>query len=409
MMRSFDLFIALRYCFGHQRDRLSRFVAMLSGVGLVLGVAMMVTVLSVMNGFDRELREKILVVVPHIKLFTGRALEDWQAVAAQVDDHPDVVSVHPYTELEVLAKVRDQVEPMLLYAIDPDVEAKQGDFGKLLGKSALQAISTEDPGILLGYGLANRLSVVKGGDITVLMFRDGGTALEAARFRVAGVLQTGTEADQRVAILSLNSLKAIAGQSSDPRGVRVQTTELFKSHSLAYDLLDRLGFEYRASTWSMTHGNLYEAIRMSRNLVGLIVFLILAIAAFNLIATLMIASADKQSELSILKTIGAAPQNLARVFALQGLIIGVVGSGVGAILGMFLSTQMSNLTKFLEFFTGRPLLESNVYPLDYLPSDLSMTQVLFVVLVAIFLSVVAAVYPAWKVSKIDPAQVLRYE
>lgn len=403
------LFVALRYSLGHNRDRLSRFIALLSGMGLVLGVAMMITVLSVMNGFDRELRERILVVVPHIKLYTGGPIGNWQSVAANIGGHSDVLSVHPYTELEVLARYRGNVEPMLIYAVDPLVENQDSSFGELLGSKALQSIEGDQPGVLLGAGLAKRLGAEQGSDLTILLFGDGADALKAASYEVLSILHTGTEADQRLGVVSLQSLLAIPGQSSAPMGVRVQTTELFGSRSLAYQLLDLAGPEYRASTWAMTHGNLYEAIQMSRNLVSLIVLLILAIAAFNLIATLMIASADKQNELAVLKTMGASPATLARIFALQGLIVGLIGAGIGAVVGVILSTQISAFTRAIELFTGQPILQSDVYPLDYLPSDLSLIQVAAVVGVAIVMSVFAALYPAWKVSKVDPAQVLRYE
>ena len=409
MTPRFELFVALRYSLGHKRDRLSRFIASLSSVGLVLGVAMMITVLSVMNGFDREMREKILVVVPHIKLFKSDHIEDWQSVASRISDHPQVLAVHPYSELEVLLRVRNDVEPLLIYAVDPNAETETGSFGELLGAEALSSIAGDDAGILLGQGLASRFSLTVGQNLNVFLFDDNGTAIKPARFRVSGILHTGTEADQRLGIIGLQSLSEFSGQSDLPTGLRVQTSELFGTRSLAYDLLDRVGINYRATTWAMTHGNLYELIQMSRNLVGLIVLLILTIAAFNLIATLMISSADKQSDLAVLKTIGAKPASLSRIFAIQGLIIGVIGSGIGAALGVFLSTQVANFTGLIELLTGEDLLQSSVYPLDYLPSYLSLTQVIIVMLVAIILSVLASVYPAWKVSKVDPAQVLRYE
>ena len=409
MIPSFELFVALRYSFGQRRDRLSRFIATLSGAGLVLGVAMMITVLSVMNGFDREMREKILVVVPHIKLFTGAEIQDWPSIASRLADHPEVLSVHPYSELDVLLRVRSDVEPMLIYAVDPAAEADNGSFGELLGEQALESISGDAAGILLGRGLVSQFDLSIGQSINVFLFDDSASAIKTARFRLAGILHTGTEADQRLGILSLDSLSAFSGQSTLPSGLRVQTSELFATRTVSNELLERVGFSFRATTWATTHGNLYELIQMSRNLVGLIVLLVLTIVAFNLIATLMIASADKQSELAVLKAIGAAPNRLSRIFALQGLVIGVIGSGIGALIGMLLSTQVAGFTGLIEFFTGEDLLQSSVYPLDYLPSYLSISQVVIVVLVAITLSVLASVYPAWKVSKVDPAKVLSYE
>ena len=407
-------FMAWRYSIGHRRDRLSRFISWLSGAGLVLGVAMMITVLSVMNGFDRELREKILVVIPHIKLATDEPIDDWQVVSDRVARHPKVLSVHPYTELQGLIRFRGEVEPSLIYAVNPSLEA-QGGFGELLGSDTLSLLEDRAPleervpGILLGSGLAKNLGIVEGDSVTLLQFGGTGTALQAAAFPVKRILRTGTEMDQRLALLNLSSLPALQGLSNQPTGLRVQTSELFSTRPLAYELLDQLDAGYGATSWASSHGNLYQAIQMSRNLVTLIVLLILAIAAFNLVATLMIASADKQNELAILKTLGTPPKQLSHIFALQGLIIGSFGALLGALVGIILSSQMTNLTSLIESITGEPLLQTSVYPLDYLPSDIQLGQIVIVVLAAIIMSVLASLFPAWKVSRVNPAEVLRYE
>ena len=408
-MSGFEFFVSLRYCFGHQRDRLSRLITLLSGCGLVLGVGMMITVLAVMSGFDRELKDKILVVVPHIKLYQDEGISDWRKLSDQLSTHPKVDSVHPYSELEVLLRSRNDVEPMLLYAIDPEAESASGSFGEIIGAKGLADIATEDNSLLLGSGIAAKMGLSTGDQISVLLFGDQDRALTTARFKVVELFHSGTEADQRLGIIDLRSLSSIAGQSSIPTGVRVQTSDIFDSRSIAYDLLNRIAPSFRASTWAMTHGSLYELIQTSRNLVSLIVFLILAIAAFNLVATLMISSADKQSELAILNTLGATPTSLSMIFALQGLFVGVIGSSVGAAFGILLTTQLGNITKLIESITGQSLLQTSAYPLDYLPSQISVLDIMIVVLAAIFLSVLAAVYPAWRVSKVDPAQILRYE
>ena len=409
MISEHEIFIALRYCLGHRRDRLSRLITLLSGCGLVLGVGMMVTVLSVMNGFDRELRDKILVVVPHIKLYTDDLIQDWRAVSGQLVTHPQVETVHPYSELEILIRSRSEIEPSLLYAIDPQAEAASGRFGELVGSTGFDALASKDNALLLGAGIAQKMGITSGDQISVLLFGDGNRALKTARFEVVGIFHSGTEADQKLSLIDLGSLASIAGQSSVPTGLRVQTADIFDSRSIAYDLLNQVPPSFRASTWAMTHGNLYELIQTSRNLVSLIVFLILAIAAFNLVATLMISSADKQSELAILNTLGAKPRSLSKIFALQGVFIGLIGSTVGAALGILLTTQLSNITQFIESLTGQALLQTSAYPLDYLPSELQIMDIAMVVIAAIFLSVLAAVYPAWRVSKVDPAQILRYE
>jgi len=402
--------LALRYTLGHHRSRLGNFITLVSALGLVLGVAMLITVLSVMNGFDKEMRERILVVIPHIRLSQTdiNVRKNWQADALTVSSHPDVQSVSPYTELDVLLRHRGVVEPGLLYALNPEIELQQDHFAQALGVELLSKLATE-PGIVIGAGLANRLGVRKDDKVVSMVYEGSSKRLQSSGFKVIDIFHSGTELDQGLAILSFASLATIPGQSAIPEGLRIQTNSIFQARSLGRELQNALPLGYRVSTWVQTHGNLYEAIQMSRYLVSLIVILILAIAAFNLVATLMISSADKQSEIAILKTLGAEPMSLARIFALQGLFIGLLGSLTGWVIGILLSLNLTSLAFYAENILGFKLLNSEVYPLDYLPSYLHWGQAGFVVFVAIFLSVLAAIYPAWQISKVRAAQVLRYE
>lgn len=402
--------LALRYTLGHHRSRLGNFITLVSAFGLVLGVAMLITVLSVMNGFDKEMRERILVVIPHIRLSQTdvEARVNWREDAQTVSGHPQVQSVSPYTELDVLFRHRGVVEPGLLYALDPAIEMEQNHFAQALGNRLLAQLATR-PGIVLGSGLASRLGVSEGDRVTSMVYESTTKRLQSAAFEVIGLFHTGTELDQGLAVISFKSLTSIPGQSSTPQGLRVQTESIFQARFLGRELQNALPLGYRVSTWVQTHGNLYEAIQMSRYLVSLIVLLVLAIAAFNLVATLIISSADKQSDIAILKTLGAGPNSLARVFALQGLFIGVLGSLTGAVLGVLISLNLTSMALYAETILGFKLLNSEVYPLDYLPSCLHSGQVAFVTCVAVLLSVLAALYPAWKVSRVRAAQVLRYE
>lgn len=406
----FEIRVGLRYSLGHRRSRLGNFITLISALGLVLGVTMLITVLSVMNGFDREMRDRILVVIPHIRLLQTNPLarENWQQDSKTVASHPMVNRVSPYTELDVLMRYRAQVEPGLLYALQPEIELEDKHFSKLIDASLLQKLNDQQ-GIAIGSGIAERLQVKQGDRLSIMLYENHSRKLRSMSYEVLGIFHSGTELDQVLSVLSFESLSRLPGQSSVPEGLRVQTDSIFAARYLGHELQKSLPLGYRVSTWEQTHGNLYEAIQMSRYLVSMIVVLILAIAAFNLIATLMIASADKQSEIAILKTLGAEPASVARIFAFQGLFIGLLGSVVGGLLGVLLSLNITRILLALENSFGFKLLNSDVYPLDYLPSSLHWGQVGFVVLVAVSLSVMAAIYPAWKVSKIQAAQVLRYE
>lgn len=412
MNLGFETRLALRYTLGHKRSRLGNFITLVSALGLILGVAMLITVLSVMNGFDKEMRERILVLIPHVRLIQTdeSARNNWQNDTATVSSHPEVISVSPYTELDVLFRHRGVVEPGLLYAIDTSSDNPQLDQGlmDLLGPELLQRMQNES-GLVLGAGLAERMAIKTGDRLTTMVYQGNQRSLKATGYEVLAIFHSGTELDQRLSMVSFDALGRIPGQSVIPQGLRVQVESIFDARFIGRELQNSLPLGYRASTWEQTHGNLYEAIQMSRYLVSLIVVLILAIAAFNLVATLMIASADKQSEIAILKTLGAEPNSLARVFALQGLFIGLLGSLVGGAIGVLLALQLTSMAGFFEAVFQIQLLNTEVYPLDYLPSYLHWGQVGFVVFVAVFLSVLAAVYPAWQVSKVQAAEVLRYE
>ncbi len=404
--------MALRYTLGHRRSHLANFITLVSTLGLVLGVSLLITVLSVMNGFDKEMRERILMLLPHVR-FTQMVVADrvdWQTDRQTILGHPQVLSASPFTELEVLFRHRGQVEPGLLYAFDPQLELDQSatGFSRLLGQELLENMQA-NPGLVLGAGVASRLNVTEGDQLVVLVFQRDTQQLQAASMQIASIFHSGTEMDQRLGLMSFRQLGDIPGQSVVPEGLRVQLRDVFAARQAGRELESGLPMGYRFTTWQQTHGNLYEAIQMSRYLVALIVMLILVIAAFNLVATLIIASADKQSEVAILKTLGARPGSLARVFALQGMFIGTLGSVIGGILGALLSLNLTGISLMLENVFGFKILSTEVYPLDYLPSSLHWGQLAFVVGVSIFLSVLASVYPAWKVSRVEPSAVLRYE
>jgi len=411
-MIALEALLALRYTLGHRRGRLTNFITLVSALGLVLGVSLLITVLSVMNGFDKEMRERILMLLPHVRLTQSIVSErdNWENDMQTILGHPQVLSASPFTELEVLFRHRGQVEPGLLYAFDPQLEEGQADsgFSRLLGQELLQ-IMQDRQGLVLGAGVASRLNLAEGDQVVTLVFQRDRQQLQAASFEVISVFHSGTEMDQRLALLPFEQLRNISGQSVTPEGMRVQIRDVFSARNIGRELESGLPLGYRFSTWEQSHGNLYEAIQMSRYLVALIVMLILIIAAFNLVATLIIASADKQSEIAILKALGARPASLARVFAMQGMFIGTLGAVVGGTLGALFSLNLTGVSLAIENFFGFKILSTEVYPLDYLPSALHWGQLTFVVGVSIFLSVLASVYPAWKVSRVEASQVLRYE
>jgi len=400
------LFIARRYVFGVRLHRMGSTVSLLSVVGLALGCSVLIAVLSVMNGFDRELREKILTMVPHIKLLPPGELEEWAQDSAFLSEDADIISATPYAELTGLVRYRGEAAPLLLWAVDPMQEFQSGQLKNQLGDEVFQQLDQQQ-GLILGSELASSLGVAIGESVTLIT--PDGSAAQFAGFEVLDIFSTGTELDRRMAITSLSTLRAKALYDGANKGISLYTTRVFDAYTHAYQILEQLPRGYRASTWTSSHGNLFEAIQMSRYLVALIVFLLLGIAAFNVIASLMITSADRQSDIAILKTLGAESKFLVQLFSLQGFLIGVIGAFFGALLGIALSLSLTDIVGVLEVLLDRQFLQSNIYPLNYLPAQLIWSQVFLVSLVAILLSTAGSLYPALRVLSVQPAETLRYE
>ena len=426
MNLALEFTLAVRYSLGQQRSRGGRFITMLAVLGLVLGTALLIAVFAVMNGFEREMRERILALVPHIRLEVAGAARvgpgelvagdggigaEWRGWMRQISAHPQVRSVSPYRELTVLYRHRGRVEPGILFALDSEHEAgQQTAFARAVGGELLARLHrAPGGGVILGRGLAERLGLAVGERVRVLVFGEGRGALRGASFPILGLLRSGTELDQSLGLVHFAGLAAIPRQATGPAGLRVQVDEVFAARAVGRELRAGLPAGFALETWQQRYGNLYEAIEMSRSLVSLIVLLILAIAAFNLVATLMIAAADRQGEVAMLKALGAGPASLARVFALQGLLTGLAGGVAGGGLGVILALNLRELAAAAQAWAGVQLLDSAVYPIDYLPADLHWGQAVAIVGVAVVLSGLAALYPAGRVARLAPAQVLRYE
>ena len=399
-------FIAKRYVFGARQHRMGSSISLLSILGLALGCGVLIAVLSVMNGFDRELREKILTMIPHIRLFPALDIENWQQDSAFLSGDEDIISATPYAELTGLIRYRGEASPVMLWGADPQQEIEVGQLKNQLGTELFSELA-QKPGLFLGQELADQLEVTVGEQVTLITPEN--SRANFVGLEVLGLFATGTELDRRMAVTSLHTMRESDLYEGAAKGISLYTNRVFEAYTHAYQILGQLPRGYRASTWTSSHGNLFEAIQMSRYLVALIVFLLLGIAAFNVIASLMITSADRQSDIAILKTLGAQSGFLVRLFSMQGLYIGLIGAVAGALLGIVLSYTLTDIVKFLELVLDRQFLQSNIYPLSYLPSQLIWSQVFLVSAVAVLLSTLGSLYPALRVLSVQPAETLRYE
>ena len=405
LFKPLPLFLGLRYfSAGGAGNRLVSFISLLAISGLVLGVGLLIIVLSVMNGFDRELRERILSVVPHVQIIHQQGVIDWRSDAALLARHPAVTEVTPYTEVNGLLHFRQHSRPVQLLGLDAN--AIPAGLNQVLVEAAVRL--PEDNQVLLSEVLASSLDVQPGQRLTIIVPEAQGATV-AQTFIVAGVFATHTEIDQLLAIASSAKVAELAAMPGRIKGFRVQINDQFNARQLGYQLIEQLPFGYGFRDWFQTHGNLYQAIQLSRNMVGLLIFMIIAVAAFNVISMLMMSVIDKRKDIAILQTLGLARGDILRLFLTQGALIGLFGIALGVLMGLLGCLWVADLVTWVESLLGVSLLNTEVYPIDYIPVDLRGSDVLKVALSAVVLNLLATVYPALRASRVVPAEELRYQ
>ncbi len=408
MFKPIPLFLGLRYFSSGGANRLVSFISILAISGLVLGVGLLVVVLSVMNGFDRELRERILAVVPHVQIIHESGIDNWQQQAAVIAAQPGVSEVSPYHEANGLINFRRDSRPIQLLGLT--AEAIPAGIDQIFKEAQVELPA---PGqLLLSEVIVGTLNVDLGQRVTIIIPAAAGPT-KAVSLELAGSFSTHTEVDQVLAIASLQQVSDIAAVPGLPatlvKGFRVQLDDQFDARNQGYRLLDKLPYGYGFRDWFQTHGNLYQAIQLSRNMVGLLIFMIVAIAAFNVISMLMMSVIDKRREIAIMQTLGLSRPDILRLFLIQGGFIGLFGISIGVVLGVLGSLWVADLVSWVEMLIGVSFLNTEVYPIDYIPVDLRCSDVLLVAGAALLLNLLATLYPALRASRMVPAEELRYE
>lgn len=415
MFRPLPVFIGTRYTRARRRSRFVSFISLTSMLGLALGVMVMILVLSVMNGFDREMRERVLGMVPHASLETGQALSEWPALAERLQQHPDVLAVAPYTQMQGLLTSAGQVQKVLINAVDPARESQVSIVEQFFREGGLTALQPGEFGLLIGDRAAEKLGVQVGDKVTFVApevaVTPAGMFPRMKRFTVAGIFHVGAgEIDGFLAITHIEDAARLKRWRPDQvQGLRLKFADLFQAPGLSWLLAGSLGEEFFARDWTRTHGNLYQAIRMEKAIIGLLLLLIVAVAAFNIVSTLVMVVTDKRGDIAILRTLGATPGQIMATFMVQGTVIGVVGTLVGALLGIVAALNVSGWIAALERLMGHKFLSADVYFIDYLPSRIMTADVVQVCVAALLLSFLATLYPAWRAARTQPAEALRYE
>jgi lipoprotein-releasing system permease protein len=406
LIRSIAFSIGLRYFLsGGRNNRLVSFISLLALGGLSLGVGLLILVLSVMNGFDKEMRDHVLSIVPHIEITHSNYQGDWQAQAKLLATVPQVTEVSVFNQVEGLVFSADKTRPVQLLGLDSSM-APSG-LMKLLQADGYSIPSERE--LLLPHAIASNLDLDVGQMVNVILPSNDNRLAKAVPLKLVGLFETQTELDQMLGIVALEQAARLSGKGSAVAGFRVQVTDLFDAPLMGYRLLSQLPNGFQARDWTKTYGNLYQAIQLSRNMVGLLVFLIIGVAAFNVISMLMMAVINKRKDIAILQTLGLSRKHIFQLFIVQGGLIAIVGIAGGLIIGVGSCYLIEDIVSMLQALLGIEFLDTSIYPINYLPVDLRGSDILSISLSAFVLTLLAALFPALKASKTVPAQTLRYE
>jgi lipoprotein-releasing system permease protein len=415
MFRPVALFIGLRYTHAKRRTHFISFISLTSMLGIALGVTALITVLSVMNGFEQELRERILGMASHATVSTyGGRLEDWQSVEQLVHEHDEVIAAAPYVRGESMLSAGKQVSGAIIRGIMPDAEGTVSDVVAHIQDGSVRHLRPGDYGIILGRELAYALGVGLGDPVTVvsprIMVGPVGVLPRLRRFTVVGVFEVGMyEYDRGVALVHMEDAARLFQLDDDITGVRLKLDDLFRAPAVAAELGRQLGGDYLVRDWTRQHANFFRAVKTEKRVMFIILTLIIAVAAFNIVSTLVMVVADKRSDIAILRTLGAAPRTIMMVFVIQGAIIGVLGTLLGVAGGVALALNIETLVPAIESFFNVQFLAPDVYYISEVPSELHWDDVGTMSAVALVLSLLATLYPAWRAARTHPVEALRYE
>jgi lipoprotein-releasing system permease protein len=416
----FEWLIGWRYTRAGRAGRRNRFISFISGVsmfGIALGVAALIIVLSVMNGFQKEVRERMLAAIPHIQLTddTGNALPDWQALAQRAESlEPEVRGAAPYVEVQSLLARGDAMRGAVVRGIDPAAEPRITSLAAGLAQDGvLQRLTPGSWNIVLGAELARALGVNTGDQVTVIapggQVSPAGVLPRLKSFNVVGVFSIGHyEYDSALALVNLDDAARLY-RTGGATGVQLRLADVQAARQVASRLAQGLGDTVRVRDWTRSNAAWYDAVQVEKTMMFIILTLIVAVAAFNLVSTLVMTVTDKQADIAILRTLGASPRSIMAIFMVQGAASGVAGTVGGVLLGLVIAFNIPTIVPFIEHLLHTSFLPSSIYIIDHMPSDPQSGDIVPIALIALLLAFAATLYPSWRASRVRPAEALRYE
>jgi len=411
----YEYFVGLRYTRAKRRNHFISFISLISMAGIALGVAALIVVLSVMNGFQRELRARILGVASHVQISgPGNVLADWQRVAARALEDRRVVAAAPYVNAQAMLARDAQVRGAIVRGIDPRREADVADIGRHMVAGRLESLVPGEFGVVLGAALAQSLGARLGDAVTLIapqgLVTPAGLVPRLKQFRVVGTFQVDHfEYDSGLALVNVADAQRLYQLGDSVSGVRLKLADLFESQAVRRDLYAAIGGDVLITDWTRSHATFFKAVEVEKRVMFIILTLIVAVAAFNVVSTLVMVVTDKQSDIAILRTLGATPGSIMKIFVVQGALIGLIGTLLGVAGGIVLALNVDTVLPWIERTFNIRFLSPEIYFISELPSELRRADVTVIAAVSLAMSFVATIYPSWRASRVRPAEALRYE
>lgn len=420
---NFPLFVGLRYIGSARLNLFVSFVSLSSAVGLALGVAVLILVLSVMNGFEDELHHRILGMVSHIVIEPAGALEheslnaekqaltDWRKIISSVQTQSGVQAAAPAIKINGMLSNEGDMAGIELIGIDPALEKKVSIFSDYMLVGETGFLRPGENKIIIGSIIASRLNLSPGDWVTFVYPESSGNSFSVVpkfhRFNVTGIFQVGSEYDGLMSAIHIEDAAQMSGLGEGVSAVRVRLDDIFQAPFIAGNIKKILPGKYHVSDWTITQGGFFQAVALEKTLMGFLLMLIVAVAAFNIISSLVMMVSDKNMDIAVLRTLGATPRQVIMIFTIQGLFVGLIGVVVGIVFGVLASLYIDDALRLLEFLLDIKLFDA--YFIDYLPTKLELSDVALIALSSLLLSFLATIYPARKAAEIKPAEALRYE